>query len=338
MDRFLQEARQAGTESSSGQITLNVLKAKKKLGTHQLQAPHEYVLPLVSAAVLSKPTFVNFSGTFQNLQVEFDGDPFHKDDFVHALGAHTGRGAELALFLRAVQTLAPRTVRVVSGLNNEVHTLQVTDGRPEVWSNREEPLPYTRVEVSGAELGQSGKELKNLLATRCRFNPTIAYNGKRVHIPKLVNSCGVLRLQGKGAENPAASVSAWVAVTKHTENLSGQVWLTEGREHHLTFVRHGVAYPKIVTLPTLHGLRGVVACPELSLDISRSGVVEDDTLTDILKLLVAEIAGSLYPRVLREYRTLMPSDKSIARHHLTRWRAYCDPETKKRIERKLQLV
>ena len=329
---YLQQATEAGVIDSSGSITLNLLKSKKKLDAYRLEAPHHYVLPLVSAAVLSGATCIDFRGDFENLEVRFDGDSFSAEDLAQALVAPSGRGAELGLFFRSLLTLEPQQVQLVSGHQSELQIMTLADGKPKLSSRATTYGPsFTSVQVQGAKRKGTSSSLHSFLADRCSYTPAVAVEGKRVHIPSLVDSCAAVRLEAPHRGSPATSLRSWVTIKYPNEHISGQVWMADAETSRLVFVMNGVSYPRPVEFRAFQGLRGVISCPRLKLDISRSGVIRDEAYQETLDSIEEQFKSRVFPSLMKAYKTMMPVDRELAKKHLVIYATSCDQETRERI-------
>lgn len=331
---YLQQATQAGVMDSSGSITLNLLKSKKKLDAYRLEAPHHYVLPLVSAAVLSGATCIDFQGDFENLEVDFDGESFSQEDLMQTLVDDTGRRAELGLFLRALLVLKPKKVRLASNHQNQLHMMTLDGAEPKLSSVA---TPYdgsgTNIRIQGAQAEGESKtvSLRSFLAERCGYTPEVAVEGKRVHIPSLIDSCAAVRFESPHRGNPATSLRSWVTVKCPNEDISGQVWMADAETSHLVFVLNGVSYPRPVEFRAFQGLHGVISSPLLKLDLSRSGVIRDEMYQLTLDMIEEEFTNRAVPSLLRAYKTMMPMDRELAKRHLLTYAKVCEPEMRERI-------
>jgi hypothetical protein len=340
LSQYLEQLGQAGQFNSTGSITLNALKAQKKLDTYQLEGPHHYVLPLVSTAVLSGATVINFKGNFQNLTVDFDGRPFDLEEMALAFSAPNERGATLALCLGAVQLLKPRHVRLASVRGDKLNIMVLNKGGEPHFSQLDYDHPpsstNTTLEVVLPSAQGMPTQLRPFLAERCGYTPAVASEGRRVHIPSLVHSCGSARFQSPHPGHPAVSVASWVAVKCEHERISGTVWLTNEEKSHLILVRHGVAYPREVKFAKLVGLHGVISCPAFRLDLSQSGVMQDEVYNSVLEDIETTFTARVLPQVLRDFHSMMPRDRAVAERSLRLWSKHCDQSTKERIDRRLE--
>lgn len=336
LSQFLDELSLQGQLDSEGDITLNALKARSKLETYQLEAPHSYVLPLVSGALLSGATVADFSGDFGDLTLDFDGEPLTKSDLEQILAGGTGRCAELGLGLMAAQAVNPERILVAATRGDRVQILEIKDGRPQLHDLAAGTVPAprgTRIEVQGGESGEL--TLWDFLRARCGHCPIVALRGRRLMVLRDVRTCGLLRYSAVGTANPSVSAAAWVVVKQEREDFSGQIWLTDEEVNRFTFLLGGISYTREVEAGVYPGLEGIISHPSLRLDLSRSGVVADQTYRELLAVLDEQVEEVLLPRVLREYSAMLPKVRRLAQRHLRVWQRRCDKSTAQRISRRL---
>lgn len=337
-DDFLGTLDQKGQLDSEGQITLNVLKARKKLGSHQLARPQDFLLPFLAVGTLSGATIVDYVGDYDKLRIDFDGQPLNLNDLEQCLGQTTGRGAELALGLRAAGGRGAKRLIVASVSDETVNILGFTEDVPNLRqvSAKEFHLPYvTRVQIQGTKVPSGEKSVRDFLIQNASHSPIVAHNGRRLIPSGLVSTPGSLTLNTPGGSNPSPSMMSWVKVEAEHEHCSGRVWMTGQSQGSVTLVRHGVSYPADISFHPYPGLSAVLSSPEVKLDISRSGVVIDQTIQDLVRSLLETLEQRLMPRILREYRSMMPRGKEVAQPFLRRWAGRADAQSAARIKRLL---
>ena len=121
IDALIQDLRSGGELDAQGGFTLDPQKAREKLRQFQLADPRSYVLLLVSAAVLSGATRVDFRIDADDLYVRFDGvftaadmDALYTSLFGSKDDPSARPRQELALALNAAMALEPAFARIES--------------------------------------------------------------------------------------------------------------------------------------------------------------------------------------------------------------------------------
>lgn len=340
---YLDGLGQEGQFQSEGGITLNLEKARRKLESHRLEAPHHYVLPLISAARLSGATVADCCGDFENLVLDFDGRPFSLEELGRCLDdSPVGREREISVALMALVSVSAQRILVVSTADELLNVLELCEGEPRVFQLQKGEMPApkgTRIEVVGATVRETQETLWKFLAHRCSYTTLVTVRGRRVHYPRKVNTCALLRFRAlrHHLDDPAVSATAWMVGRTQTPGFSGQVWMSPREVSVFTFILNGVAYTQRVMLRSYNGLQGVFTNPDLRLDISRSGVVEDKALNEMLALVERRFEELILPQVWASYRSLL-GHRKVANHFLALWSARCESETARHIRRKLGLT
>lgn len=311
---------------SDGAFTLDLQKLHHKLQAFQMEAAHHFVLPFISSGVLGGATLVELSGTFESSQIEFDGETFSLDDLKDAPNQKKGRLGELGVGISFAVSAGATQVQVVSAQGQDLNILQIAKNRSALYQ-RQNPHPEftgrTRITISGVEIPPETPPPYKFLCARCGFSPVVAWLGKRVHSPRNQETCGSIRyLCGKG-EDPSISLMSWVSLQSEHQSLTGQIWMENKERSEIRFLLNGVAYPTAIPFSRYSGLQGVLSYPMGGLDLSRSSVVVDKSLDLILSEIEEDVERLLLPRLVRNFRGMLPFHRNIAKRFLKAWGDRC---------------
>ncbi len=336
---FIDELAQDGQKDSGGQFSVDAVRARQKLQVFRLAEPTHYVLPLVSAALMSGAAVINFQGDFGNLTMDFDGRPFTALELEDSLAATEGRLGELGIGLSAALAMKPSRILVSSTHGQTVSVLEIKNERVFTrsyeldWRQR---LPRgNRLEVIG---GLTTEGLRELLRHRCPHSPELCYEGKRICIPDCYSSAGMLSVSSPGLADPPAPVSAWVVKRRQWQEVAAKVWLTESRTSLFHFIFRGITFTQQVFTEPYPGLHAIVRSPRVKLDISRGGVVQNREFEGFIKELVDELAKELFPHLGRNLRGMLPVHRRTARRYLETWLPTTDNPFKELIRTNLDRV
>lgn len=136
---YIQLLQQEADFQSSGRFSLEAKKALQKMQKFRLQDPSEYILQLVSCAVMRGASQVQVEVGGRAIRVGFDGEPFSardlEDIFECASQASqqplTASGAHLAIALQAMRSYNPDVLIVESSDRHGRNVLQLYE--EEVW-------------------------------------------------------------------------------------------------------------------------------------------------------------------------------------------------------------
>ncbi|MFN8608428.1 MAG: hypothetical protein U0931_12905 [Vulcanimicrobiota bacterium] len=130
---------QEGDFQSSGRFSLEAKKALEKMQEFRLLDPAEYILQLVSCAVMRGATQLQVEINGRDVRVGFDGEPFSAHELEqifdcasqHSQHPLTAAGAHLAIALQAMRTYNPDVLIVESLDGSGRNVLQLYE--QEVW-------------------------------------------------------------------------------------------------------------------------------------------------------------------------------------------------------------
>ena len=303
-----------------------------------MEAAHFYVLPFVSAATLGGASLVDFTGCFQNMNIEFDGSVYSKEELRDCLNEPPGRCGELGLGVKFALSAGAREVKVISGSGRAFNVMEVDERETRFFStpiSDECSTPINKVVVRGCEIAGDAPYPYNFLCRRCGYSGTVAWQGKRIRGTRPDESCGSIRFNRREGEDPAVAVHSWTTAKLDHPELNGQVWLKKNGRTEIRFLLNGVVYPSGLTCKRYPGLSGLLAYPRVRLDISRSGVVVDQNLEKLVIDIESRVETSLFPRLLRSYRGMMPAHRESATRFLRLWEQTCPSAPRDRIQKLL---
>ena len=316
LESFLEGLSSKGEHDSSGLFTVNLTSSLAKLDAYRMEAAHHYVLPFVAAATLHGATVIDFSGSFSNLKIAFDGPALQASELRELGESVEPRLAELALGLHWARSVGAK-VTLASKSDGHLNLLDFARDKAQV-STIESP----RLNTLGTTILIRGCNTPNapspysFLGRRCGFSPIVAWRQKRVTYPSQDETCASLRLACRKGEDPSVVLSSWVSLTSEHPQCSGRVWLSLDKSV-IRFLLHGVNYPTEVRWNRFPGLQAALNYPAAQLDISRSKVVVDAKLESILNDIEEQVQRLLLPRLKRNYRGMLPYHRTIADRFLS---------------------
>lgn len=323
LSTYLESLRQAGSQQGeSGDFTVDPFKGQRKLEAFQLAKPELCLLPLVSACVANKATVIDVQGDFTDLSIRFDGRIWTHLDFAELLTSDSKVAREFRAAFSAAQALDPEKVTLLSRSGTLVSVLEFDDLKPTLSHYQDDPVhseDFNWLEVRGGKAPGDPK-LYDLLTERCCYCPQVAYRGRRLIRSSPPSTAARLEIRSPNLSQPSLVMSAWVCIRTEMEGCAGHLWMTGENDNLFTFLVNGVAYNKRVKLGPYKGVRAVVALSQSRLDLSRTGLVTDDTFHQHLKTLEQCISQKLMPRVKREIRGMMPAQRKIAERFLEQWK------------------
>jgi hypothetical protein len=136
---YIKLLQQEGDFQSSGRFSLEAKKALQKMQEFRLLDPAEYILQLVSCAVMRGATRMQIEINGRDTRVAFDGEPFSAQELEqifdcasqHSQHPLTAAGAHLAIALQAMRTYNPDVLIVESRDGSGRNVLQLYE--QEVW-------------------------------------------------------------------------------------------------------------------------------------------------------------------------------------------------------------
>ena len=132
-DDYIKLLKQEGDFQSSGRFSLEAKKALEKMQEFRLHDPAEYILQLVSCAVMRGASQLQIEINGRDVRVGFDGEPFSAReleqifDCASQQSQHplTAAGAHLAIALQAMQSYDPDVLIVESREGSGRNVLQL---------------------------------------------------------------------------------------------------------------------------------------------------------------------------------------------------------------------
>ena len=136
---YIKLLQQEGDFQSSGRFSLEAKKALEKMQEFRLLDPAEYILQLVSCAVMRGASRIQIEINGRDTRVGFDGEPFSAHELEqifdcasqHSQHPLTAAGAHLAIALQAMRTYNPDVLIVESRDGSGRNVLQLYE--QEVW-------------------------------------------------------------------------------------------------------------------------------------------------------------------------------------------------------------
>ncbi len=341
LDELLGELRQAGRRDSGGGFTLDWRKAREKLRRFQLLDPHRWVAHAVAAGVANGATRIEVTTDSDDCILRFDGPFFGTVElenlFAYLLSEQpeqdpTGRLRELAIALNAAAALNPARVVLRSG-----STLLELKGLELSVSSQPRPCErnelHLRERVSWKVLrrfvtGQAPEA--QVLKERCCLAPVVL-NGKELFEPVRMQAVATVQAGEAVPIEPArvhlslppegcrGAVLGLLPHPPEGARLSGRV----------RFLRHGVLVCEedVELGPTW--VQAVLDAPALSVNVSHSGVVEDEKyrhlmiwLRSLVRLALTKLAGALLDEDMAGVLRHAIGNEIKAADYSDAWRAY----------------
>jgi hypothetical protein len=291
---------------SSGYFSLEAKKALEKMQGFRLQNPAEYILQLVSCAVLRGATQLQIEVGGRDVRIGFDGEPFDRQEFEEIFGAlqrpdvspRTQAGIHLAIALLAMRGYNPDVLVVESQKSTQRNVLQLYE--EEVWVETltgpcvpgSNPITYIGLEHSpsfwnlclpaAVAWRRPERALLRELAYACPI--PIYLNGARLGLPRATES---VLLEGPGVP------PVWANQRQHLRRVrdlpfwgvalratgGGRIVVVQGG---ICFEQFQVAPPPDLVLYLMgQGLRR---------DFSQRSLVQDEKLDELLDLGLKALA------------------------------------------------
>ncbi|MBI3926495.1 MAG: hypothetical protein HY319_13220 [Armatimonadetes bacterium] len=310
LDSFLEELGGGGTIHSAGAVfSLDPTRALEKMQDFALADPETYFQHVVASAVAGGATFVHVRTHPSSVSFRYDGRPLTPTAmhdlfaslFVSPRDPDRAFLRELAVGLCGARRLELGHVTVESWSGTEGARLSLTDGRADIeWlagggETREE---VTEVLLRAPPTGRAlVRALQSFLTSSQPASPwgslrwapaAIRVDGRPIasHPDDLV---ALYRLQG--GEPMAEVPAACVLEGRHPEAYSALVMVTgeENAVTELTVVVHGMVRGTFPVQFGYPGIRVAAYAAHLTLDASRSSVVQDEVLEALKERLRAQV-------------------------------------------------
>jgi hypothetical protein len=337
--QFLQDLRAEGEIDSNGTFTIDQREARRKLRHYQLLHPHHYLAPLLAAAHLGGAEQVDVELQRDRVLVSWRGAALTQTQLEQLFTTLFGEGdqreqrrlRELAVGLNAAMALRPHSLQVWSGA-----ILMNIQGSSETFEPVEEWIDGLRIELRFGALASLRRGLRASLLGRfpehsvleqlCRFAaPQLRVNGQALEAPSFGESCLASGLLRGGAQalleraRPLSPVTDfWVGSGPHGALLTLHAGLGTLRAvlDGITFDLTGVGDLGV------EGCSALLVAPQLSKNLSSSGIVENEVwlelLTELRRYAIAltQALADGYSRLQPEQqREALPAMRSLVRHH-----------------------
>jgi len=302
IDELLLELQAAGQQDASGRFTLDLAKARTKLGRFQLEGYH-FLVPLVACAVLSGAETLQLRLSPTELELEFDGQPFD--------------GATLRALFSHLLSDSRRLRELAVGLNSAMgagwHITLESHARLTVEADRfaveERPSPSARVKIQLKKpapvwrklLGALGppREAVDVLERYCALAPVeLIVCGKPLRKPVDLGRCLVWsHLEPDTFTAPRLWLADYPDSNLHRRNKSGSrvsaVLALKAQAAGVRFVVDGVLTTTSSIFLGCVFVEGVVLCDGLTRDLSGTGLVQDERLALLVETLRQEVLAML---------------------------------------------
>lgn len=298
-EEYIQLLQQEGDFQSSGRFSLEAKKALQKMQEFRLKEPAEYILQLVSCAVMRGAHKVQIEIHGRDVRVGFDGEPFTAGELEQIFDCArqqsqqplTAAGAHLAIALQAMRSYNPDVLIVESRDSDCRNVLQLYE--QEVWLEtltgpgaRSEMVTYVGLEHSlnfwnmcFPSLVGMWRSERGLLNRLAYASPIPIYvNGTRL---EFVTGINTVLLEGPG------KAPIWASDRTHMNRLKGQpFWGLAARRFaeasKLYLVQAGICFlqegenvsPGMVVHVQEDGLRR---------DLSQRKLVRNELLTQVIE-------------------------------------------------------
>lgn len=304
MEELLSELQGVGQQDASGRFTLDLAKARTKLGRFQLEGYH-FLIPLVACAVLSEAERLELRLSPTELELEFDGQPLDaatlRGLFSHLLSSQSFRRLrELAIGLNSAMgagwniILESHARLTVEGERFTVDEAPVA--RTGVRIRLRKPAPVWKKLLSA--LGPP-KEAVEVLERYCALAPVeLLVQGKPVRKPlDLGRSLVWSHLEPDSFTAPRLLLAEHPDSPLRRTSPSGSrlnaVLALKPEAAGVRFVVDGVL---TTTAPVFLGcmfVEGVVLSEGLTRDLAGTGLVQDERLAVVVETLRQEVLAML---------------------------------------------
>lgn len=281
---------------SSGRFSLEAKKALQKMQRFRLNNPAEYILQLVSCAVMRGASAIQIEIGGRDLRVGFDGEPFSARELEEIFGyvgqqsqqALTAAGAHLAIALQAMRSYNPDVLLVESRDRHGRNVLQLYED--EVWietlsgpASTSKAITYVGMEhalslwnLCFPTLVGSHRAEHHMLRRLAKASPIPVYlNGELV--PFLLPS-GRALLEGPGQPPVWAGGS-------FARRIKGPCWgLSYPAQHEsrqLVLIQAGICFPQLRE-PLMDPVVVYLQEDALKRDLSQAEIVKDQLRDELV--------------------------------------------------------
>lgn len=318
LNEFLEDLAEAGHNDSAGEFTLSLAHSLDKLSEFQLLNPDLFVLNMVSAAILSGASCINFDYQDGDTVVTFNGRQYDREALESIFTTSVPALTELRTAMISLHAPKPFCLRFES-----LATLDFSGREPSV---EDGPGMGNRLTLQAQEkgwadkLGMKKQWVKSPgwvdpLRASCQYAPidirvggSSLFKSRQVHVsaPALVfedkgNPLPPLYAYGdpdysSHPRRPSKGFSA--LLTTRYEGANRQLSSTVG------FVYRGVCYARDSATLDLGGMVGLVFCEKLKKNLSQTDLVEDETYQALLETLRQSVIDYVCDHLTRD--TLLP--------------------------------
>ncbi|MBN9415333.1 MAG: zf-TFIIB domain-containing protein [Candidatus Eremiobacteraeota bacterium] len=319
LESLLTEMRAAGEWDSSGQFTVDADKALAKMRRFQVERPQDFALWLAAAAVLGGATELSATIGVDQLCLEFDGAHFQAGELEQVLdeggSLHPGRIGHLAFALTAALATEPHEL-IVESFDQR---LQIRPGTTRLSRSKGEPARRLRFLLVREQSQASAWEDLELNYLRERIPAQLL----KIKVNRKTGAGFLLPtdllhelrfVEGKAAAPLLERLAPAGVFRRPGLGLSSALirldsWQRQGQSE-VHFLVDGVLFRKVLQTPVC--FRAIVSSPDLSLDLSRSGLVESPELRAVLSGL-EEIALDLADEFVRGYASVKPGLRHLGK-------------------------
>ena len=265
-----------------GQFTIDLARAREKLGKYQLADPYAYVLEFVQAAALRGAKVIDIFVDTDDLKISFTGEPFQAEELHNlemavlddATNSLQRSRKKMAMGLLAVQTLQPASM-VIESSDGHLWTKEQKKAATLITksANRTDNFIHVKMPWSLSALldrFRSRKTLREeelLLQKHCTVTEIlIIHNGEVISRPP----------------SEAVDKNCLAGVTITAPHISGWGGLVPGSPAELTLIANGVTVDKLSLELGEIPFQAVVEGSNLTTDISGTSVQKDDEYERVL--------------------------------------------------------
>ncbi|MBX3169927.1 MAG: hypothetical protein KF760_21160 [Candidatus Eremiobacteraeota bacterium] len=295
---YIKLLQQEADFQSSGRFSLEAKKALQKMQKFRLQDPAEYILQLVSCAVMRGASLIQMEIGGRDIRVGFDGEPFtarELEDIFECASQEsqqplTASGAHLAIALQAMRTYNPDVLIVESRDRQGRNVLQLYE--EEVWietligaSSRSKVVTYVGLEHSlnffnmcfPSLIGMWRAEHNLLRRLACAAPIPVVVNGRKV---PFVTGMNTVLLEGPGR------APLWAQDRQHVQVVKKQpCWGIGARRYselsQLYFIQAGICFRQLgEKLPP--GLVVYLQEDSLKRDLSQRELIKSQARADLI--------------------------------------------------------
>lgn len=293
-----------GKEESIGFFTLDREKAKEKMKRFRLENPYFYVMEFIACAVSSGAKTINIYNDSDDLIIKFDGTPFTAKEledlysylFYSQTETEFARLIHLAIGINSSTSMKPAFILIKSGTNTEAVELYIngTTGS-ETLKKADKPADCTTF-----------IHVKDRLCLRTISN----FISKSIDIPaetKVIKKYCALSpvpiiINNKEINFKTNFSNLFISENINEADFNGTLGLPKMLRGNakLIFVQNGISYTKEILGYFPANFEAIIYTKTLSLNISRSNIVENDEYKKIMSLL-RDYSEKLIERLISLY-------------------------------------